>query len=160
PRSRPAPTPGADHAEEAAFWKDEWHQWVRYLEMIFHGGSEAERFVGTGEVTGINPDAILFVWGIHGPVWSARLEGMRVRIAGGGRSLKNIVYCSHLYRRDWRERGKSDAGTANDKALTSEPNHSTSKNTWRWLLNIDNATRTPLPLSHPVFVAEWGAETK
>jgi hypothetical protein len=99
------------------WWVGHWKKWVTDLCEVIHE---------------INKDAIIFVAGFGGPVWSASLKAMPIE--RDGRALPNVVYKAHIY-----------------YSRSPEPGLTDEKGWKHWL---------KLNAEAPFFIGEWGMETK
>jgi hypothetical protein len=143
-----------ERGREREDWVELWHDWVRLFEEGLH-----DKDIG-------NPDALVFVSGIHGAGSSGSLRHMPVRrlVAYGrddepaqtvdtsrkrsttklGQPLPNLVYSSHLYCEHTSEGQRGDnvaywlaVGAAEVGTVPPQP----------------GAART-----YPVFLGEWGPD--
>lgn len=165
--------PSPERANVLEFRRFEWRRWVRYFHILFHGGNEVAAKCGPAtSTTGMHGSAVLFVAGFGGPVWASSLKRCPIGPEGDdadeARSLKQLVYKIHIY---WRGGVADNAsnctelrfGRAETQDDNSEPTHSTSERSLKYLLTGSNAPgseQTSLYWERmPVFVGEWGAET-
>jgi len=118
---------------DEAFWTEEWHQWVRYFDILIRGSNDVELGWGSPSRVVSTPERaeriVLFVAGIHGEDWSSNVNSMPVATdSTGATQLKDIVYKPHFYQR-------TSSGS------------------------FDTALTLSKPGSAPIFVGEWGTWT-